>query len=189
MDAIYLSNKFASGRNYVDYVATGTADQQMRWRQMYDAVQLTSSQRELVATWTREMRLLVVSGVWCGDCIQQVPHLAHIAEANPGRVLLRLVDRDEHRDLAERLRINTGDRVPVVLFLAEDHEWCATYGDRTLSRYRALARRQLGSSCPTGLVLPEAEEITSIVQDWLNECERVQLMLRLSGRLRQRHND
>jgi thioredoxin-like negative regulator of GroEL len=133
--------------------------------------------------------MLVVSGIWCGDCVQQCPLLERIAEANPARVVLRLLDRDEHKDLSGRLRINGGDRVPVVLFLAEDHELCAACGDRTLARYRALAARQLGPSCPTGLVVPDEEELAATLQDWLDEVERVQLLLRLSGRLRQKHGD
>ena len=125
------------------------------------------------------MKILVVSGVWCGDCVQQCPLLARIAEANPARIDLRFVDRDQHRDLTDRVRINGGDRVPAALFLAEDHELCAVYGDRTLQRYRALAVRQLGPSCPTGIVPPDKGEMTATLQDWLDEVERIQLMLRL----------
>ena len=97
------------------------------------------------------------------------------------------MDRDEHRDLTDRVRINGGDRVPVALFLAEDHELCAIFGDRTLQRYRALAARQLGPSCPTGIVAPDKDEMAATLQDWLDEIERVQLMLRLSARLQRRH--
>ena len=135
------------------------------------------------------MKVLVVSGVWCGDCVEQCPLLQRIAEANPARVELRLLDRDEHADLSGRLRINGGARVPVALFLAEDFELCSVFGDRTLNRYRALAARQLGPSCPTGLVVPGAGELSATLADWLAEAERVQLMLRLSARLRQRHGD
>ena len=113
--------------------------------------------------------------------------MQRIAEGNPGKIDLRFVDRDVHRDLTDRVRINGGDRVPVALFLAEDHELCAIFGDRTLQRYRALAARQLGPSCPTGIVAPDKDEMAATLQDWLDEVERVQLMLRLSARLRQKH--
>jgi thiol-disulfide isomerase/thioredoxin len=189
MNATLLGAKFRDGLPYDAYVATGTAEQQRRWRQVYEAAALTPAQVELVAGFVRQMKLLVVSGVWCGDCVEQCPLLERIAEANPGKVALRFVDRDEHADLSSQLRINAGDRVPVALFLAEDDELCAVYGDRTLSRYRGLAARQLGPACPTGLVLPEQGELAATVQDWLDEVERVQWMLRLSRRLRQRHGD
>ena len=189
MNASFLADKLAAALPYDRYVRTGTEEQQRRWQQLYTAAELTDAQKQLVAGFARDMKVLIVSGVWCGDCIQQCPLLQRIAEANSARITLRLLDRDEHRDLTEKVRINGGDRVPVALFLAEDYELCSVFGDRTLNRYRALASRQLGPSCPTGIVPPGAEEMAATLQDWLNEFERVQLMLRLSARLRQKHGD
>ena len=189
MKSDYLSGVFAAGLSYSDYVATGTAEQQRRWTLVYEAATLLPAQRALLGGFVRRMNVLVVSGIWCGDCVQQVPLLARIAEAAVGWIDLRIIDRDQHRDLAEQVRINGGDRVPVVLLLAEDHELCAVGGDRTLSRYRALARKQLGPSCPLGIEAPDGDELAACLGDWLGEIERVQLMLRLSTRLRHRHND
>ncbi len=135
------------------------------------------------------MNVLIISGIWCGDCVQQCPLIEQIAAINPSKISLRLVDRDQHRDLAEAFRLNAGDRVPVTLFFSEDFEFCGAYGDRTINRYRALAQRQLGASCPTGIVSPDKEELNATLADWLAEIERVQLMLRLSSRLRQKHGD
>lgn len=189
MQASFLAEQFAAALPYDRYVQTGTAEQQRRWQQVYDAARLTPAQTQLVGGFTRDMKVLIDSGIWCGDCVQQCPLLQRIAEANPARIDLRLVDRDQHRELSAQLRINAGDRVPVVLFLAEDHELCAICGDRTLNRYRALAARQLGPSCPTGITPPGQDELAATLQDWLNEFERVHLMLRLSARLRQKHGD
>jgi hypothetical protein len=189
MERTFLAEKFNAALPYEEYVRTGTAEQQRRWRQVYESARLTPAQSALVAGFPRDMKVLLVSGVWCGDCVEQCPLLQRCAEANPARVELRLLDRDEHTDLSGRLRINGGDRVPVALFLAEDFEPCAAYGDRTLSRYRALAARQLGPACPTGIVPPGPGELGATLQDWLDELERVQLMLRLSARLRQKHGD
>jgi thiol-disulfide isomerase/thioredoxin len=189
MDASELSSFFAAALPYAPYVATGTAEQQRRWKQVYDAAALTPAQAALVAGFVREMKVLVVSGIWCGDCVQQCPLLERVAEANPAKVSVRLIDRDENKALSGRLRLNGGDRVPVALYLAEDFELCSVFGDRTLNRYRAMAVRQLGAACPTGILAPDAGELAATLQDWLNEFERVQLMLRLSGRLRQKHGD
>lgn len=189
LDRSLLARSFAAGLSYERYIATGTAEQQAAWKKLHALAALTETQRALVAGFTREMHVLVVSGIWCGDCVQQCPLFAHIAAANEERVRLRFVDRDEHGELAGHLRINAGARVPVVLFLAEDDEFVALLGDRTLARYRAIAARQLGPSCPLpGAPLP-ANEIAATLQDWLDEFERVQLLLRLSGRLRQKYAD
>ncbi|HVW38728.1 MAG TPA: hypothetical protein VHB99_15545, partial [Pirellulales bacterium] len=63
------------------------------------------------------------------------------------------------------------------------------YGDRTLAKYRQLAAEQLGASCPTGLVVPDRPLLEAVTQDWLDEFERVQLLLRTSPRLRKLHGD
>ena len=63
------------------------------------------------------------------------------------------------------------------------------YGDRSLTRYRAAAARNLGPSCPLpGAPLPQ-DELEGTLQDWVDEFERVHLLLRLSARLRQKHQD
>ena len=189
MEAKFLSEKFSRAHAYDQYVRTGTGEQQRRWKEAFDAVSITPAQRALVAGFVREMKVLVISGVWCGDCIVQCPMIQRIADANRLRINLRFLDRDEHLDLANQTKVNAGLRVPVALLMAEDFELCSTFGDRTLTRYRALAAERLGPACPTGITPPGAAELSSTLQDWLNEFERVQLMLRLSPRLRQKHGD
>jgi hypothetical protein len=73
--------------------------------------------------------------------------------------------------------------------MAEDYEFVSMFGDRTLSRYRSIAKKQIGSACDIpGIAIPQ-DEINATLQEWLNEFERVQLLLRLSTRLRQKHGD
>jgi thiol-disulfide isomerase/thioredoxin len=189
INAPYFSDQFASGLSYDRYLQTGTEEQQRRWTQVYDAAHLTGPQKELIGGFVREMKILIFSGIWCGDCVQQCPLIYRIAEANPGKIDLRLVERLKENELVPELRINAGSRVPVVIFLSEDNEWCATAGDRTINRYRALALARLGPLCPTGIVAPEKDELDATLADWLTEVERVQLMLRLTPRLRKKYQD
>ena len=73
--------------------------------------------------------------------------------------------------------------------MSEDFEPVSVLGDRTLTRYRAIAARNLGPSCPLpGAPVPD-DELEGTLQDWLDEFERVQLLLRVSPRLRQLHGD
>ena len=188
-NASYLSEKFASALPYARSLQTGTEEQQRRWTQVYDAAHLTEAQQHLLSGFVREMKILIFSGIWCGDCVQQCPLIYRIAEANPAKIDLRFVERPKESELPPELRINAGSRVPVVQFLSEDNELCATAGDRTINRYRALARARLGPMCPTGIVAPEKDELDATLADWLNEVERVQLMLRLTPRLRQKYQD
>lgn len=188
-NADYLCNKFAAGKSYDDYQKTGSEEQRRRWAQVYELGNLSNHQRALVQTFARDIRILVISGIWCGDCVQQVPLIWRIAEENTAKIHLRIVDRDEHKDLSDQYKLCGGHRVPTVLFLSEDYEFCGLAGDRTLSRYREIAKKQLGAACATGINAPDLTEVQNTQQDWLDEIERVQLMLRLSPRLRQRHED
>lgn len=189
MDATFLRDKHEAGLSFDDFLRTGTADQQANWRRVFEQATLTGSQQQLVGSFMRRINVIGLAGIWCGDCAQQCPLVERIAQANPEALKMRWLDRDTHRDLQQQVRINAGDRVPVMIFCAEDYELVGWYGDKTLSRYRALAAKQLGASCP----LPGAPltngEAAAAMQDWLNEVERVHLLLRLSGRLRQKHGD
>ena len=90
----FLRSKFDAGQSFDEHVESGKPEHIQRWREMYSKLALTDAQRTLVASFERQMHVLVSSGTWCGDCIAQCPMLAHIAEANTDTIALRFVDRD-----------------------------------------------------------------------------------------------
>jgi hypothetical protein len=184
-----LCEKFAQGLSYGDFLARhGTDVHRNRWAQLHAQVALTPPQRELLSAFTRRMPVLCLAGAWCGDCVNQCPIFDHFARAAPV-IELRFLDRDAHPDAQQALRINGGDRVPVVVFFSEDGEEVARYGERTLSKYRQIMAEAAGASCPTGIVTGTDPLLARVTQDWLDEFERVQWLLRLSPRLRKIHND
>ena len=80
--------------------------------------------------------------------------------------------------------------MPSVLFLSEDGYPCGRYGDRTLSKYRQMAATQLGAACcRRASSVPTTVRSAAVTQEWLDEFERIQWMLRTSGRLRTLHGD
>jgi thioredoxin-like negative regulator of GroEL len=186
----FLRAKFTAGLEYGNYLATGTLDQRANWDAAHKRVNLTSAQRELIGSFTREVNILVSSGIWCGDCVQQCPILDHFAHAsNDGLIRLRFVDRDVHADLAEQIKVCGGRRVPIAIFMNEDFDFISMLGDKTLSRLRSQANKVLGAACALpGAAVPGAE-LSQSVQDWADELERVHLTLRLSAKLRERHGD
>jgi hypothetical protein len=183
------SSIFAEALPYPDFLDKyAKPAQRPRWDAMHARVSLGGDEVALLRGFVRRMPVLVLNGAWCGDCINQVPIFDHIARACPA-IELRLLDRDARDDVRSALAINGGHRVPVVVFLSEDFQEVGRYGERTLSRYRALAIQQLGPACPTGLVAPDPDETRAVTREWLGEFERAQLLLRLSPRLRERHGD
>lgn len=189
LNASFLKQKFEHALGYDEYLAAGDPAHAAHWREFEANVSLTPEQERLINGFERDIRILAVSGIWCGDCVQQLPFLPKIAAANPDRIDVRFLDRDENLDLAEPLSINGGLRVPVVLFLNEEFEFVSLDGDRSLSRYRALAERKLGPACPLPGAPVAADEIAATLSDWVGEVERVHLLLRLSTKLRQRYGD
>lgn len=181
--------EFAAAHSYSAFLEKfGTDEHRRRWAGVHAAISLSPDQRTLLGGFKRKLDVLCMAGAWCGDCVNQCPIFEHFERAS-SVIAVRFADRDDRPQLAGALRICGGARVPAVVFLSEDGHEVGRYGDRTLSKYRQLAGQLAGASCSTGLAPPPADLLAATVKDWLNEFERVQLMLRLSPRLRERHGD
>jgi hypothetical protein len=187
-----LKPEFDRAKPFKDFISRMSLNEQPQWRERYGRLELSTSQHALVVSFARSMNILCLTGPWCGDCALQGAAFARIADASNGKILLRFNPRDEHAmDLISRNRINGGERVPLTWLMAEDFEPCARFGDRTLSRYRSMARKALGDESAKSNVwaAPPADPVREVLQEVLDEVERVQLILRLSPRLREKYND
>ncbi len=190
MNAPFLKEHYDRGLEYEAFVASGEAEgHRPQWDQRYAQLELLPAQRELVRSFTRKMRVLCLTGTWCGDCALQGAAMQRVAEANPDRIQLRFIPRsEEYADLIVKNQINAGYRVPVTWFMAEDDEPVSRFGDRTLSRYRSMARKALGDAANVHAD-PPADPVRAVLEEVLDEFERVQLVLRTSARLREMHGD
>jgi thiol-disulfide isomerase/thioredoxin len=179
---------FSKGLTYQDFLNRyGSEQHREKWAASYRQVQLSDAQRELLGTFKREMPVAVLAGAWCGDCVDQCPIFEHFAAAAPV-IKVRYFDRDEATDLAPHVRICGGARVPAVVFLSEDFQEVGRYGDRTLAKYRQIIAKTAGETCSTGLGVDAALQ-AAVVQEWLDQFTRAQLILRTSPRLRQKYGD
>ena len=189
IDTQLLHSKWEAGLAFADYVATGEAEGHAgQWHQRHEQLALSAEEAALVSSFSREIKVLCLTGTWCGDCALQGAAMQRIAEANPGRIELRFLGRQDHADLQVKVPINGGMRVPVTFFMAEDLEPVSRFGDRTLSRYRSMARKALGEGAGV-LAPPPVDPVREVLGEVLREFERVHLLLRLSTRLRQKHGD
>ena len=184
-----LFDRFSIALPVADFLTKyGSPAHQARWKTTSEAIQLNDTQKQLLASFKREMNVLVLAGAWCGDCSGQCPIFDRFAEAAP-ILKIRYLDNADHADVQEELSINGGKRVPVAVFFSEDGFEVLRYGERPLSKYRQMMRDSAGDSCPTGIGIAKDPLLVQVIQDWLNEFERVQWILRLSGRLRKVHGD
>lgn len=185
-----LRTKFEQAQSYDTFVAGGEGlGHRPPWDQRYGECELDTTQRQRVEGFTRKMHVLCLTGTWCGDCALQGAAMQRIAQANPQSIDLRFILRDqEHADLVVKAPINAGFRVPVTWWLAEDFAPVACFGDRSLSRYRSMAVKALGERSGV-FAPPPGDPVRAVLDEMLDEFERVHLLLRLSGRLRQKHGD
>jgi hypothetical protein len=184
-----FASKLAAGLSYQDFLARyANPEQARRWQAVHALVRLSDDQRALLGRFTRRMPVICLAGAWCGDCVNQCPIFDYFSQATD-RIEMRYFDRDANPDLSAALQTCGGARVPTLLFLSEDGFECGRYGDRTLTKYRRLVADMSGAACPTGIVVPERSMLDAVAQDWLDEFERVQWMLRTSARLRELHGD
>ena len=192
MTASSLKSEFERGTPFKDFVNRMSLNHQPQWRERFGRLELSGPQQAVVDSFSRSMNILCLTGPWCGDCALHGAAFARIADASGGKIALRFLVRDEETvQLMARNRINGGDRVPLTWLMAADFEPCARFGDRTLSRYRSMARKGLGEDPASSNVRtpPPADPVREVLHEVLDEVERVQLMLRLSPRMREKYGD
>lgn len=191
LNAGTLQEHFERGLPFHEFVATGDSlGHRAPWDQRFSQLELDQDQRALVEAFDREMNVLCMTGTWCGDCALQGAAMARVAEANSAKINLRYIPRsEEFAEVVVASQLNAGFRVPMTWFLAEDFEPVAMFGDRTLGRYRAMARKQLAPEEVAMLAPPPSDPVREVLREVIDEFERVHLLLRLSPRLRQKHSD
>jgi hypothetical protein len=89
---------------YEDYIRSGTERQLEKWRGYEQGISLTAQQKELLGSFSRRMNVLVLSGIWCGDCARQGPIIAAIGSAS-SVIDVRFLDNQAIPEVRDELRI------------------------------------------------------------------------------------
>ena len=182
------ADAFARGLSYQDFLDRfATNAQAADWAAALAQITLTPTQRHTLDAFPRTMHVVVLAGAWCGDCVTQCPIFEAFAQVSD-RLVIRYVDRDADADIAQLMTTCGAARVPSVAFLSEDGHLCGRYGDKTLAKYRDLVSHVEGDACSVGFGEP-ADLRAAVIDEWLGQFERIEWMLRLSGRLRELHGD
>lgn len=172
---------------YEEYLLTDPEKAQ-RWRDFEPrAPELTSQQKKRVQGYNREINILTLAAIWCGDYVRSVAIIRKISEAAGDKVNKRFIERETSSELIEELRVMGAMRVPRFVFLTEDYWEIDRVGDRVLPVYRAKAVREIGMNYDAGVMTAKAMEEET--EAWLDIFERALLMARLTPPLRRRHDD
>ncbi|TAF33310.1 MAG: thioredoxin family protein [Cytophagales bacterium] len=78
----------------------------------------------------QNLNWLVISEHWCGDASETVPIMQAVAEASHGKILLRIVYRDQNQPLINAHLTNGGQAIPKLLQLDEHYNLLGSWGAR-----------------------------------------------------------
>ena len=184
----FFSKVFEQGLDFETYLEKGPEKHSSRWREFASLIELSEEQKNQITGFKRQMNVVVMSGIWCGDCARQGPMLRAI-EKSCSLIRFRYLDNQENPELQDELKINGANKVPVVVVLSEDFFELTRFGDRHLSVYRRKFEQELGPACDAGILAPDKSELNEELGEWIDFFERLQLVLRLSPMLRKRYED
>ncbi len=181
---------FKQAHEYETYLAESPQEKADRWHELMGRMPaLSDDDAARLDSHGRKINVLVMSGVWCGDCVRQGPMFKQIADVVGEHMDLRWVDRDVNEKLRDELHILGAMRVPVVLFLTEDYWEVGRFGDRLLGVYRRKAETEIGAACAVPYAATPEDQLLAERAEWIDVFERMILMTRLSPPLRKRHGD
>ncbi len=184
----FWKKHFELAKDFDSYLKEGDSSHYTRWLDAIDRTpNLNDQDKDRVQGYNRILNILVYSGIWCGDCVRQVPIIQKIADVAGDLVNVRIIEREESPELMEELRLVGAHRVPVTVFLTEDFWEIGRTSDRTLSVYRAKAARDIGKEFNAGILVPKARERE--LAEWVDTFEKMLLMVRLSPSLRKKYSD
>ena len=181
-------SKWNDALSYEDYLMTGSEAHRSRWQSFERKIVVSDVDAKILSSFKRKMNVLVLSGIWCGDCARQGPILHKLALESPA-IEVKFTDNGKNPDLQDQLRILGAARVPVALVLSEDFFEVKRSSDRMPSVYRRKALTELGPACEWGMAPAEIAPDYMETSEWFGLLEHCQLMLRLAPMLRRRYND
>jgi hypothetical protein len=177
----FWKRAFERAADYETYLQQSPADKAARWRdQASHLPALAPEERARLVGHGCPVNLLLVSGVWCGDCVRQGPIIKQIADAVGPDLTLRVIDRDLDPAVRDEVRLLGAMRVPVAIFLTTQFLEVGRFGDRMLSTYRRKAVTEVGAACPLPTARTPVDELVTERAEWLDIFERMLLMVRLS---------
>lgn len=130
------------GVSYDDYLKDMNDKYRQGWIDKYDKIEITPAQREILASPSREMNIVVFAAGWCPDCKAACPILK-IMEDLSNYIDLTLIDKDQHSDKMKDYHTNGGPRIPLVLFMNDEFEELDRWVERSKFGYQLLLEAKL----------------------------------------------
>ena len=123
-----LHHRYLNAPTFHEYVDSTRVRQEL-WRAIAAHVHIPDAYVERVGALPGERHLLILSEDWCGDAVNTVPVIAHLAELAPN-LDCRILARDENPDLMDAHLTGTSRSIPVAILLDDHFEELSWWGPR-----------------------------------------------------------
>src|SRR5699024_12328122 len=88
----------------------------------------------------KRLRVIVISEIWCGHCMLNIPILLRLAEKT--NMNIRFIARDENIELMDKYLTNGKRIIPIFIFIDENGKEVATWGPVAESTKQHVAQYQ-----------------------------------------------
>lgn len=123
------SKLWAAAPDFETWMASTEKNHEL-WVGLHARIELPDWAREAASSVDGPTRLLALSADWCGDAVNSLPWVSHLARSAPG-LELRVLERDDHPDLMDaHLTGGTSRSIPVVIAYDPDGAELGWWGPR-----------------------------------------------------------
>lgn len=112
-----ISERFNRGSTFQELLRRAK-DNSPLWDAFYRRAAITADAAERAAALRSNWHLLVINEDWCGDSLNILPYVARLEEASP-HIQMRIIGRDENRDLMDAHLTGSSRSIPVVIVYDE----------------------------------------------------------------------
>lgn len=148
IDQLLAENK-TTGPDQDPKMVQYTQMNQVRMTRIARITVLLPAVQEALAQLSRSLQWVILTEAWCGDAAQNVPVFFKIAEESQGKILLKLLLRDENLELMDQYLTNGTRSIPkLICFDATTGQELGTWGPRPAAAqelYRAFKADPVGT--------------------------------------------
>lgn len=130
---VLLSKGITTGTNQSEAMTQYALMGRKRMKKWDKIARLDEKLQAQIKALAHPINLLVITEGWCGDAAQIIPFLHKMVEANPQKLAMKLVLRDENLDLMDQFLTNGARSIPkVIAFDPKDRTILGDWGPRPL---------------------------------------------------------
>ncbi|MCB2155671.1 thioredoxin family protein [bacterium] len=129
-----------SGTTWEDWLGQAESDEnRQKMQAAFENQKLDPTTMAFLQSLPRDVHVVAIAEGWCGDVHRHAPVLAKLAVMS-GRIHLRFITREQHREVFARFLTNGGEAIPKFVFLSDQFIECGNWGPMPHECRRIIAR-------------------------------------------------